>query len=203
MGIDEGERRVLGQGDPLAGRRQRVGEIRALRRQRRGQRKDRVEVERALGHVGQAVEMRHQVGMLAGLHQAEVALRQRQRRVALDRADHRQADRLDGVAGQFSVPFAAQPVQHHAGDFHGRIVGGKAFGDGGGGLRLAGNVEHQQHREAVEPCEVGGRAGTAGRRPECRRTGPWRFRRRRFRRPTPLPRPAPRARPAASPSCPG
>ena len=83
---------------------------------RRHQRQDRVEVERALDHVGQPVEMRHQVGMLAGLDQAEMALGQRQRRVAQDRADDRQADRLDGVARQPAVALAAQPVEHHAGD---------------------------------------------------------------------------------------
>ena len=114
--------------------------------------------------------------MLAGLHQAEMPLRQRQRRVAHDRADHRQAERLDRVAGQPPVPFAADAVEHDAGDPHRRIVGGKALGDGRRRLRLAGDVEHQQHRQAVEPRQVGCRARAAVLAPGCRRTGPWRFR---------------------------
>ncbi len=67
-----------------------------------------------------------------------------------------------GVAGQFSVPLAAQPVQHHAGDPYGRIVGRKPLGHRRRRLRLAGHVEHQQHRQAVEPREIGGRAGAPG-----------------------------------------
>ena len=201
MRVEEGEGRILGQRDALAGRRQRVGKIRTCRRKRHGQRQDRVEVERALDHVGQPVEMRHQVGMLAGLHKSEMALGQSQRRVAQDAADDRQADRFDGVAGQSSVPLAAQPVQHDAGNPHRRIVGGKAFRHRRRRLRLARNVEHQQHRQAVEPREIGGRTGAPGLGRECRRTGPWRFRSRRFRRRSPHPRPAPRAEPATSPSC--
>ena len=65
------------------------------------------------------------------------------------------------------------------------IVGGKALGDGRRRLRLAGDVEHQQHRQAV--------AAARGRPPRrsgpgcrgCRRTGPWRFRRRPDRRRSP------------------
>ena len=45
--------------------------------------------------------------MLGRLHEAEMALGQRQRRVAQDRADDGQADRLDGVGGQPAVAFAA------------------------------------------------------------------------------------------------
>ena len=97
--------------------------------------------------------------MLARLHQAEMALGQRQRRVAQDRADHRQAERLDRVARQPPVPLAAQPVEHDAGDPHRRIVARKTLGDRRRRLRLARHVEHQQHRQAVEPREIGGRAG--------------------------------------------
>ena len=115
-------------------------------------------------------------GVLAGLHQPEMALRQRQRGVAQDGADDRNAERLDGVGRQPPVPLAAQPVEHDAGDPHVAVVGGKALGDRGGRLRLAGDVEHQQHRQAVEARQVGRRAGAAGLTPECRRTGPSRFR---------------------------
>ena len=54
--------------------------------------------------------------MLAGLDQAEMAFGQRQRGIAQDRADDRQAERLDGVARKPAVALAAQPVEHDAGD---------------------------------------------------------------------------------------
>ena len=69
------------------------------RRERRRQRHDGVEVERAFDHVGQPVEMRHQVIVFAGLDEAEMALRQVERGIAQDGADDRQAERFDGVAG--------------------------------------------------------------------------------------------------------
>ena len=148
MRIEEGEGGVFGERDALAGRRQALPKLPAAGDKRRGQRHDGVEIERALDHVGQAVEMRHQVGMLAGLDQAEMALRQGERRVAQDRADDRHAERFDRLAGTAAVALAGEPVEHDAGDAHVRVVGGKALGDGRGRLRLAGDIEHQQHRQA-------------------------------------------------------
>ncbi len=54
-------------------------------RPRRGSHRDRDGAR----HVGEAVEPGRKVGVLAGLHQAEMAFRHRQRRVARHRAEHR------------------------------------------------------------------------------------------------------------------
>jgi hypothetical protein len=161
MRIEEGEGGILCQCDALSGRLQRVVETAGSGCEWRRQRHDDVEVERALDHVGQPVEMRHQILIFAGLDEAEMALRQIERGIAQDRADHRQADRLDRVAAKTAVTFAAQPVEHDAGHAHITVIAGKTLGDGCGRSRLSGNVEHQQHRQAVEPGEIGGRAGAA------------------------------------------
>ncbi len=176
MRIEEGEGGVFGERDALAGRLQGIAETARRRREGCGQRHDGVEVERSLDHVGQAVEMRHQVVVFAGLDEAEMALRQVERGIAQDGADDRQAERLDGLAAQPAVAFAAEPVEHDAGHAHIGVIGGKALGDGCRRRRLSGDVEHQQHRQVVEPREIGGRAGAALAGAGCRRTGPWRFR---------------------------
>ena len=62
------------------------------------------------------------------------------------------------------------------GDPHRRVVGGEAAGDRRRGLRLAGDVEDQQHRHAVAPRQVGRRAAAPGAGRRCRRRGPWRSR---------------------------
>ena len=49
-------------------------------------------------HFGEAVEPRREIGVLAGLDQAEMPLRQHQRLVARDRAEHRDAERLERSA---------------------------------------------------------------------------------------------------------
>ena len=100
--------------------------------------------------------------MFAGLHETEMALRQHQRFVARDRAQHRDAERLEGVRDQRAVPVAAQLVEHDAAEAHRRIVRGKARRDRRRRLRLARNIEHQQHRQAQARGEVRRRAGAAG-----------------------------------------
>ena len=74
----------------------------------------RVEIEMALRQVGEAIETRGKIGVLAGLHQAEMALGQCQRLVARQRADDRHVQRGDGVGHQHPVPFAADAVEHDA-----------------------------------------------------------------------------------------
>ena len=99
--------------------------------------------------------------MLVRLHQAEMAFRQGQRRIARHRAEHRDAERRDGVGDERAMALAADAVEHHAGDAHARIVGRKAAHHGGRGLRLPGDIEHQQHRQTEPRREVGGRAARA------------------------------------------
>ncbi len=62
----------------------------------------------ALGHRGEAIDQRGKIGMLAGLHQAEMAFRQRQRRLARHGAEHGNAERGDRVGDQRAVPFAGR-----------------------------------------------------------------------------------------------
>ena len=124
-----------------------------------GPRHDGVEVEMPLRHVRQRREVTGQRRVLARLHQAQMALRQAQRGVAWDGAQHRRPHRcLHRVA----VPGAADAVEHDAADPHRRVKAGQAVRHGGGGLRLAGHVQHQQHRQAEPGGEVGGGAGAAG-----------------------------------------
>ena len=116
MRIEEGERGIPGQRDALAGRVQRDGRVGpAMSGIRRGKSErdrhfhDPRDIQRPLHNVREAVDMGVEVGVLAGLHEAEMALRHGHRRVTRDRADHRQSKPFDRVAGQFAVPVACRP----------------------------------------------------------------------------------------------
>ena len=87
MRIDEGERRVACERDAVAGRRQRRCRSAGGDRDRTSGGKDRVEVDMPLDRIGEPVEPRVEVGMLARLHQAEMPRRQRHRLVARQRAE--------------------------------------------------------------------------------------------------------------------
>ena len=90
--------------------------------ERSGARYDRVQIEMAFGHRGKAIDQRGKIGMFAGLDEAEMALRQRQRGLARHRAENRNAERGDRVGDQRAVLFAGDAVENHAGDAHRRIV---------------------------------------------------------------------------------
>ena len=91
-----------------------------------------------------------QVRVLARLHQTEMPLRQSRRRIARQAAEHRQADRLDRFGDACRGAARCRPGSARrrrcgtAGS-----CGHEAARDGGGGLRLAGHVQHQQHRQAA------------------------------------------------------
>ncbi len=70
------------------------------------------------------------------------------------------------------MALAADAVEHDAGDVHGRVVGGEAARHRGRRLRLAGDIEHEQHRQAEARGEIGGGAAAARRARRYRRTGP-------------------------------
>ncbi len=82
------------------------------------------------------IEARVEIGGLLGLHEAEMALGQRNVRLAGQGAEHGQAESFDRLGRETPVPFAADLVDDDAGDADARIVGRAALGDGGGGLRL-------------------------------------------------------------------
>ena len=167
MRIDEAEGLILRQRDPLAGRRHR----RRLRssiaacgdREWRGARHDGVEIEMALGHRGEAIDQGFEIGVLAGLHEAEMALGQCERRLVRHGADDGNNERADRFGDDCAVPFAADTIQDDAGDAHGRIVRGKTSHDSRGRLHLARNIEHQHDRQAEMRGEIGGGAAPAGR----------------------------------------
>ncbi len=84
--------------------------------------------------------------MLASLHQAEMALRRREPGIALHRAEHGHSRRRHRIGDQRQMARAADPVEHDAGNPHRRVVCRKPARHRGRRLRLAGYVEHQQHR---------------------------------------------------------
>ena len=128
---------------------------------RRGHRAHGVEIDVGGDEIGDGVEHRAEPRQLGGLDEAEMALRQGQRLAARQRAENLEAGGGDGIGGEAAVALARHAVEHHAADPHARVQRGAAGGDGGGGLRLAADVEHQQHRQAEPGGEVGGGAGLA------------------------------------------
>ncbi len=200
--IDKRKRLVGGECDALTGRLQRGGR-RLGAGQRRCHRHDGVEVEMPRGDLREALKPRRKVRVLAGLHEAKMPLRQHQSFVARDCAQHRDAKRRQCVRDQRPVPVAAELVQHHATDPHGRVVGGEARGDGGGRLRLARHIEDQKNRKAETRRQIGCRARAASPSPARRRTIPSPLRSPAHRRPGPYRRSAHRSTWAASPRCRG
>ena len=83
-------------------------------------------------------------------------------------ADARHAARATSAR----VAGAGDLVEDDAGERDARVVGGAAEHDGGGRLRLAADVDHEQDRPAGRGRDVGGRAGAPGFDAERRRTGP-------------------------------
>ena len=98
---------------------------------------------------------------VGGLNEAEMALGQRDSRVAGQGAQHGQPDRLDRRRRQPSVPFAADLVQDHPRDLDARIEQRASLGDGGCRLRLPRDVDHQDDRQPQEGGEVGRGASAA------------------------------------------
>ncbi len=163
--IDEAERAVAGERDALARRRQgHIGDRRSGDVQRRGDAHDRVEIKMLFGGLGEAIDEQCQIGMFAGLHQAEMALGQSECGLASQRAEDGNIERSDGVRDQRAMPFAADAVQDHAGDAHARVVRREAANQRGRRLRLPRHVDDEDDRQGKLRGEVGGGAAAAGRR---------------------------------------
>ena len=150
------------QRDALPGRRDGGATSRGAERQRRGARRDGVEIEMTFRHIGEPLDQRHQIGMFAGLHETEMALGQCQRRLARHGAEDLYAERRDGVGDDDAMAFTGDAIEDHAGDAHGRIVGGKTPHHGRRRLRLARHIEHEQHRQLEMRGKIGGRAALPG-----------------------------------------
>ena len=106
------------------------------------------------GHLREACKPCGEIGVFAGLHEAEVAFGKHERCVARNRSHHGNAEHGDGVADQSGVSRTADPIEDDAGDPYCRIVSHETAQDGGGRLRLCRDVEHQQHRQAIARGEV-------------------------------------------------
>ncbi len=100
------------------------------------------------------LQARIQVVRFSRLHQAEVPLGQGDAWGTWQRPDDRDTQCLDRLGCQPGMPRAAKPVEHDTGDGQARIVGCKALDDRRRGLRLAADVQHQQHRPAEDGCYV-------------------------------------------------
>ncbi len=159
MRIDEAEGPILRQRDALTGRRQGgCHTIGGADAKRRGARDQRIQIEMALGHRGETLDQAGEIGMLAGLHQAEMALRQSKRRLARHRAEHRDAEGNNRIRDQRAVLLAGDAIEDDSGDANGRIVRGKTAYDGRRRLRLPRYVEHKHDREREMCGKVRGRA---------------------------------------------
>ena len=165
MRIDEGKGLVARQRDPLARRPQRDGLSRLP-----GQTHLARELENApaievrLDEVGQRLEPRLERLRLGGLDESEMAFGQGDCFVARQRADDREAQRLDRLRDEPAMPLAADPVDHDAGDAEPRVIDGAALDDRRGRLRLARHVDDEQDRKSERRRDVGRGAAAAGRR---------------------------------------
>ena len=128
-------------------------------------------IDMRLDEVGDGLEPRFERIGLARLHEPQVALGQGDGVAARQRADDRDAQRLNGVGRKAAVALAADPVQDHAGQAQPVVVSRAALDDRRGRLRLAGDVERQEHRKAEDGGDVGrgaarpAGAGTPSKRP--------------------------------------
>src|SRR5579859_3339425 len=101
MRIDETEGLIAGERDPLAGRWQRRGSANGRGElEKAGMADDGVEIDVALGGVGETLDQRGKVWMLRSLDEAKMPLGQRERRLARQCAVHRNSERRDRVGNQ-------------------------------------------------------------------------------------------------------
>ena len=169
--IDEAEGLIERERDALAGRRQRWHRPARCSACRSGQQRRRrhhaVEIDMALRQCGQPIEPAGEVAVLAGLHQAEMPLGQRERRVARDRAENRNCSwaRSAAIASLTSARCRSLPTRLRMTPAM-RTAGSwaaKPRSTAARRLRLPGHVEHQQHRQAEACRQIGGGAAAARR----------------------------------------
>ncbi len=159
MRIDEGEGRVAGERDPHPRRRHGRGRRRIGHGTGSGGRHHRVEVAMGGDHAPGLVEPRGEARGLLGLDEAQMPLRQLDPGGARQRPEDGDAGLVEARAAERLVPGRGDAVQHHAGQPHPGAEAGEAARHRGGGLRLAGAVDHQHHRPAHQRGDVGAGAG--------------------------------------------
>ena len=130
-----------------------------------GQREDAVAIDMRLDEVGDRLEPGLERLRLARLHEAEMALGQRDLVVSGQRADDRDPHRLDRLDDEPAMALAADAIDDDAGDAEPRVIGRAALDDRRRRLRLPGDVEDEQDRKPKRRRDVGrGAAAPAFRR---------------------------------------
>ena len=104
-------------------------------------------------------------------HEAEMALRDRQRGTTRNGADHEREQVLGhGIHDHLRVRLTPNAVEHTAGYAQVRIKGPEPFEDRGGGARHAPHVENDDDRHVEELCHLGGAATLGSVLPVVERT---------------------------------
>ena len=130
-----------------------------------GQRKHAAAIDVRLDEVRDRLEPGLERLRLAGLHEAEMALGQRDLVVSGQRAENRDPHRLDRVDDEPAMALAADAIDDDAGDAEPRVVRSAALDHRRRRLRLARDVEDEQDRHA----ERGGDVGRGAAAPALRR----------------------------------
>ena len=124
-----------------------------------------VAIDMHLDEIGDRLEARVERLRLARLNEAQMALGQRDRVVARQRAQDWSADRLDGLRDQPAVALAADAIDNDAGHFEPLVISPAALDHRSRRLRLAANVDDEQDRHGERRRHIGRGAGA----PACRR----------------------------------
>ena len=130
-----------------------------------GQRKHAAAIDVRLDEVRDRLEPGLERMRFARLHEAEMALGQRDLVVSGQRAEDRDPHRLDRVDDQPAMALAADAIDDDAGDAEPRVVRSAALDHRRRRLRLPGDVEDEQDRHA----ERGGDVGRGAAAPALRR----------------------------------
>ncbi len=129
-----------------------------MRHQIEHRRLDGIEIERSLDRVRDGVEAAHEVGLLHGLHQPEMPLRQGDGRIRRQRAEQGQAGTRQPRRDQADVPRARRAIEDDAGHLDVVAIAREPRRHRRRRLGLARHIEHEHHRPARERREIGGRA---------------------------------------------
>jgi len=156
MRIDERKRRVARKRNALSGRPNRDGRPRGQGAiEGASQCENAVAIDMGLNEIGDRLEPPFERLRLARLHQAQMALRQRDALVARQRAHDGHAHRLDRFDDQPAMARAADAIDDHARDFEPFVIGRAALDDRGRRLGLARHVDDQQDRHAERRRHIG------------------------------------------------
>ena len=124
---------------------------------------DPIAIDMRFDEIGDRIEARFERLRLARLHQAQMALGQRDGVVARQSAHDRDAHCLDRLDDEPAMALAADAIDDHARDLEPLVIGGAALDDRRRRLRLTGDVDDQQDRHAERRRHIGRGAGAPSR----------------------------------------